>query len=41
MECLQNIWVIDEDTTVTLENLMIDYLKHLEVHLEQIHKCLT
>jgi len=40
-ECLQNIWVIDEDTTVTLEDLMIDYLKHLEVHLEQIHKCLT
>jgi hypothetical protein len=40
-ECLQNIWVIDEDDTVTLNDLMVDYLRHLNVHLEQIRKNLS
>ncbi len=39
--CLQNIWVIDKDTTVTLNELMVDYLRHLKVHLEQIRQNLN
>lgn len=35
-ECLQNIWVVSEDNTVTLNDLMVDYLRHLKVHLDQI-----
>lgn len=39
-ECLDNIWVIDDGTTVTLSDLMSDYLRHLKVHLEQIRQSL-
>ena len=35
-ECLEHIWAIDEDHFITLEGLMVDYLRHLKVHLEQI-----
>jgi hypothetical protein len=34
--CLNNVWQIDTETSVTLFELMIDYLRHLEVHLDQI-----
>ena len=34
--CIDHIWVMDEDTTVTLRELMIDYLKHLEAHILQV-----
>lgn len=37
-ECLQNIWVIDEDTVITLSDLMVDYPKHINMHLEQIRQ---
>ena len=37
-KCLRNIWLIDEDTTVTLQDLMVDYLRHLLLHLEQIRQ---
>jgi hypothetical protein len=40
-ECLQNIWVIDEDISVTLNDLMVDYLRHLKEHLEQIRHNLS
>ena len=38
LECLQHVWVMDEVNTVTLRDLMVDYLRHLEMHLEQIRK---
>jgi hypothetical protein len=39
-ECLEHIWVVDEDTTVTLEALMAGYLEHLQDHIEQIRSSL-
>ena len=37
-KCNDHIWVIDEDTAITLGELMIDYLRHLNDHLQQIQK---
>ena len=39
-ECINHIWVVDEDTYVTLGELMIDYLRHLNDHLQQINNCI-
>ena len=38
VECIDHIWVIDEGTTITLGELMIDYLRHLKDHLQHIKK---
>jgi hypothetical protein len=35
-ECLEHVWITGEDTSVTLGELMLDYLSHLNVHLDQI-----
>ena len=35
-DCQDHIWVVDEDTAVTLGELMIDYLRHLQDHMQQI-----
>ena len=35
-ECVDHIWVVDEDISITLGELMIDYLRHLNDHLQQI-----
>ena len=35
-ECIDNTWVVDKDTSITLGELMIDYRRHLNVHLQQI-----
>ena len=37
-ECIDHIWVVDEDTSITLGELMIDYLRHLKDHLQQIRE---
>jgi hypothetical protein len=37
-KCIDHIWVIDEDTSVSLGELMIDYLRHLKDHLQQIRE---
>jgi hypothetical protein len=34
--CIDHLWIVDEDTWITLGELMIDYLRHLEDHLRQI-----
>jgi len=34
--CSDHIWVVDENTSITLGELMIDYLRHLKDHLQQI-----
>jgi hypothetical protein len=34
--CLSHVWQLDTENTVTLFDLMTDYLRHLEVHLHQI-----
>ncbi len=39
-ECINHIWVVDEDTYVTLGELMTDYLRHLNDHLQQIDDCI-
>ena len=36
VQCIDHIWVIDEDTTITLGELMTDYLRHLKDHLQHI-----
>ena len=36
--CIDHIWVVDEDTSITLGELMTDYLRHLKAHLEQIRE---
>ena len=35
-DCIDHIWVVDEDTAITLGELMVDYLRHLRDHLLQI-----
>ena len=43
---IDHIWVVDEDTSITIDEgssitlgeLMTDYLRHLKAHLEQIRK---
>ena len=37
-ECIDHIWVVDQDTSITLGELMIDYLRHLKDHLQQINE---
>ena len=37
-KCIDHIWVVNEDTSITLGELMIDYLRHLRGHLQQIMK---
>ncbi len=37
-KCIDHIWVVDEDTSITLGELMIDYLRHLNDHLQQINE---
>jgi len=37
-KCLDHIWVVNEDTSFTLGELMTDYLRHLNDHLKQIQK---
>ena len=39
-ECIDNIWVVDEDTSISLDELMVDYLRHLKNHLKQIKECI-
>jgi hypothetical protein len=34
--CLNHVWVVDTEVKGTLFELMSDYLRHLEVHLDQI-----
>ena len=34
--CLTHVWIVDADTRFTLFELMTDYLRHLELHLDQI-----
>ena len=35
-EKIENVWVVNEDTTIALGEMMIDYLRHLKEHLQQI-----
>ena len=37
-ECIDHIWVVNEDRSITLGELMIDYLRHLKDHLQQVRK---
>ena len=34
--CLSHVWQVEPESSVTLFNLMADYLRHLEGHLDQI-----
>jgi hypothetical protein len=38
--CLNHFWQVDPNTRFTLFELMIDYLRHLELHLNQITETL-
>ena len=38
---LNHVWQLDTDNSVTLFDLMTDYLRHLEVHLDQITDTLS
>lgn len=35
-DCIENRWVLNEDNSITLGSLMIDYLRHMMDHLEEI-----
>ena len=37
LDVLNHIWRLDENTTISLRDLMIDYLRHLKVHVEQVN----
>ena len=36
--CTDHIWIVDEDTWIALGELMIDYLRHLKDHVQQIRE---
>lgn len=36
LSCLDYVWEMDSETKVTLFELMVDYLRHLKDHLDQI-----
>ncbi len=36
-DVLNHIWRLDDNTRVSLRDLMIDYLRHLKVHVEQVN----
>ena len=36
--CIENSWVLNEDNSIPLGSLMIDYLRHMKDHLEEIRK---
>jgi hypothetical protein len=38
--CLSHFWRLDAEKRVTLFDLMVDYLRHLEDHLDQINDIL-
>ena len=38
--CLSNVWEIDAKTSASLFELMTDYLRHLELHLNQVTETL-
>ena len=40
-DCVENRWVANKDTAVSLGDLMTDYLRHLKDHLQQIEQNLT
>ncbi|MDF1552429.1 MAG: DinB family protein [Deferrisomatales bacterium] len=35
-DCLENLWVIDTDRSISLRAMMVDYVGHLELHVRQI-----
>jgi len=37
-KCIDHIWVVNADTSITLGELMTDYLRHLKDHLQQIEQ---
>ena len=39
--CLNHFWQLDAEKKVTLFDLMVDYLRHLEDHLDQINDTLA
>ncbi len=39
-DCLENLWVIDADGSISLHAMMVDYVRHLELHLNQIEAAL-
>jgi hypothetical protein len=39
--CLNHFWQLDAEKRVTLLDLMVDYLRHLEDHLDQINHTLA
>ena len=40
-DCVENRWIVNKDTAVSLGHLMTDYLRHLRDHLQQIEQNLT
>lgn len=40
-DCVENVWIVNKDTAVSLGDLMTDYLRHLKDHLQQIEQNLT
>lgn len=39
-QCIEHRWMLDEDTSITLGELIVDYLRHLRGHLQQIKECI-
>ena len=36
--CIDHVWIVDNDASITLGELMVDYLRHLKDHLQQIRE---
>ena len=37
-DCVDHLWIVNKDTSVSLGDLMTDYLRHLKDHLQQIEE---
>ena len=40
-DCIDHLWIVNKDTSISLGDLMTDYLRHLKDHIQQIEQNLS
>ena len=40
-DCIDHLWIVNKDTSISLGDLMTDYLRHLKDHIRQIEQNLS
>ena len=41
LNSIEHVWIVDKVTSISLGDMMTDYLRHLEDHLQQINQNIT